>query len=103
MKTNVPRAVLVVSLSALWSVATAFGQIAAPNEAGISLSQWYTLVRDVDAAKKFWIVMGGTPIKIDGTDVIKFSGVLVFLKKGEPSGSDPWGTSIELTEGLSRF
>ena len=50
------------------------------------MGQWYTLVRDVDATKKFWIMLGGVPIKIDGTDVMKFPGVFVFLAKGTPTG-----------------
>jgi catechol 2,3-dioxygenase-like lactoylglutathione lyase family enzyme len=43
-------------------------------------------VRDVEATKKFWAELGGTPIKIDGTDVIKFPGVLIFLTPGTPAG-----------------
>ena len=49
------------------------------------MGQWYTLVRDVEAAKKVWIELGGKPVKIDGTDVIKFPGVLIFLSPGNPS------------------
>jgi len=30
--------------------------------------------------------MGGTPLKVDETQVMKFPGVLVFLTQGEPSG-----------------
>ncbi len=97
-------------------------------------------VRDLQAHKKFWRMLGGTPHKIDGTDVMKFPGVFVFMTPGRPpvgtppaqlqvlcgcpsdgfepgvikhlgfgSGfasvelTDPWGISIELTEGLSRY
>jgi catechol 2,3-dioxygenase-like lactoylglutathione lyase family enzyme len=40
--------------------------------------------------------MGGSPIEVDGTDVIKFPGVLVFLRKGEPSGGTV-GTTVDHT------
>jgi catechol 2,3-dioxygenase-like lactoylglutathione lyase family enzyme len=65
-----------------------------PNAAGVTLGQWYTIVRDVDASKKFWTLLGATPVKpVDGVDVMKIHGVLVFLKKGEPAGGTV-GTSV---------
>ena len=70
----------------LWPLAASWAQLYAPNEMGVSLGQWYTSVRDVEITKKFWLILGGTPIKVDGMDVIKFPGVLVFLKPGTPSG-----------------
>jgi catechol 2,3-dioxygenase-like lactoylglutathione lyase family enzyme len=64
----------------------AWAQIAAPNEAGVAFGHFHTIVRDVDATKKFWITLGGTPLKIDGTEVVKFPAVFVFLTQGFPSG-----------------
>jgi catechol 2,3-dioxygenase-like lactoylglutathione lyase family enzyme len=84
----------VLILMGLWPLAASRAQVLAPNEAGVSMGEWYTIVRDVDAAKKFWTLMGGTPIKVDGTDVIKIPGVFVFLKKGEPSGGTV-GTTVD--------
>jgi catechol 2,3-dioxygenase-like lactoylglutathione lyase family enzyme len=69
-------------------------QVAAPNDAGIAMGQVGTIVRDVDATKKFWALLGGTPLKVDGVDVIKFPGVLVFLRKGEPAGGS-MGTTVD--------
>jgi catechol 2,3-dioxygenase-like lactoylglutathione lyase family enzyme len=43
-------------------------------------------VRDVDANKRFWTALGGQAIKVGGTDVMKFPGVLVFLVSGSPTG-----------------
>jgi catechol 2,3-dioxygenase-like lactoylglutathione lyase family enzyme len=65
-----------------------------PNAGGVTMGQWYTLVRDVNAAKQFWTLLGGKPITVDGMDVMKFHGVLVFLKKGEPTGGTV-GTTID--------
>ena len=43
-------------------------------------------VRDVEVNKKFWSTLGGQAIKIGGTDVMKFPGVLVFFSSGDSSG-----------------
>ena len=64
----------------------AWAQLDPPNEAGVSLGQFHTIVHDVEASKRFWTTLGGTPLKIDGMDVVKFPGVFVFLTKGSPSG-----------------
>ena len=81
------KKLLVVLCSAiLLPLSAAWAQLAAPNESGVSLGQWYTIVRDVNAAKKFWTIIGGSPVKIDGMDAVKFPGVLIFLKQGTPSG-----------------
>jgi len=64
----------------------AWAQLDPPNEVGVSFGQFHTIVRDIDATRKFWITLGGTPLKIDGTEVVKFPGVFVFLTKGNPTG-----------------
>jgi len=61
-------------------------QLFPPNEAGVSLGAWHTIVRDVDTTRKWWELWGGRPMKIDGVDVMKFSGVFIFMHKGEPNG-----------------
>src|SRR5581483_3490004 len=74
-----------LSLALLHLSSTCWAQLRAPNEAGVALGHWHTIVRDVDATKKFWTILGGTPMKIDGTDVVKFPGVFIFLTPGTPS------------------
>jgi len=69
----------------LWSPSQSGAQLETPNEAGVSLGHFHTIVRDVDAAKRFWTTLGGRAMKIDETDVIKFPGVFIFLTKGSPS------------------
>jgi hypothetical protein len=64
------RFISVLILIVLWPQAAWQAQVLAPNEVGVAMGQWYTIVRDVEAAKRFWILMGGTPIQVDGTDVI---------------------------------
>jgi hypothetical protein len=70
----------------LWPLAASWAQLRAPNDVGVSMSHVSTIVRDLDAAKKFWILIGGTPVQVGGADAIKFPGMFVFLPKGEPSG-----------------
>ena len=43
-------------------------------------------VQNVEANKRFWITLGGEAIKVGGTDVVKFPGVLVFLTNRASSG-----------------
>jgi catechol 2,3-dioxygenase-like lactoylglutathione lyase family enzyme len=76
----------ILTLTLFGPSASSWAQLYAPNERGVSLGQWYTIVPDVDATKKFWAVLGGVPIQVDGIAVMKFPGVLVFIAKGTPTG-----------------
>ena len=68
----------------LWPVAS-WAQIPAPNDHGVAMGHFHVYVPDVDAAKKVWVDhIGGTPAHVDGIDVVKFPGVLIFLEKGTP-------------------
>ena len=82
------RLISVLSFVVLWPLTGLWGQLRPPNELGVSVGHFHTIVRDVDAAKKFWITLGGRPIQVDGTEVIKFPGVLIFLTPGMPSGGN---------------
>ena len=75
-----------LALVFLFPLASAWAQLEPPNEAGVTFGQFHTIVRDVDASKKFWVTLGGTPLRIDGTEAVKFPGVFVFLTKGSPTG-----------------
>ena len=55
MKTFLP----ILSVVALCPLATAWAQLEPPNEAGVAFGQFHTIVRDVDATKKFWTTLGG--------------------------------------------
>jgi len=77
---------LTLSLMLLSSSGRLAAQLYPPNEAGVSLGAWHTIVRDIDTTQKWWELWGGKPIKIDGVDVMKFRGVFIFMHKGEPDG-----------------
>src|SRR6185437_3381282 len=81
------KLVAVLSFTALLLASPAWAQLAAPNAAGVSMGHLHFAVQDVDAAKAFWTAMGGTPLaKRGANEQLKFPGVLVLIRKGEPSG-----------------
>lgn len=84
------RLMLILSLAALRPPAASWAQLMPPNEMGVTMGHVHLNVRNVEAQTKFWSLLGGTPLKIDGTDVMKFPGVFVFLTPGRPDvGSGP--------------
>jgi lactoylglutathione lyase len=77
--------VITVLLSLLaWT--PAFAQLASPNKAGVSMGHLHYHVRDVEANKRFWVALGGTPLEYGDAVVLTFPDVLVFLTKGESTG-----------------
>src|ERR1700687_2655915 len=92
---SVKSFVCVLSVIALWPLAASRAQVLPPNEAGVSMSEWHTIAQDVDATKKFWVLVGGTPTKVDGTEVVKFPGVLIFLVPGSPPPDGNKGTAVD--------
>jgi len=77
-----------VAALTLFSLAqvSAVAQLSQPNAAGVAMGHLHYRVKDVDANKRFWLALGGRSLRIDGTEVVKFPGVLVFLTMGESSG-----------------
>lgn len=71
---------------AVFCTTSLWAQLAAPNEAGVTMGHIHLHVRDVEAHKKFWLTLGASPAKYAQTEVMKFPDVLVFLAKAEPSG-----------------
>jgi catechol 2,3-dioxygenase-like lactoylglutathione lyase family enzyme len=76
----------VLGLAALLLPGVSRAQLAAPNEMGVSMGHVHMFVQDVDAAKKFWIAVGGTSFKFGPNEGAKFPGVLILVRKGEPTG-----------------
>ncbi len=78
------RTLLLLTLMTLTFSMGAKAQLEEPNEAGVTMGQVSLLVTDVDANLKFWTLLGGTPMKIDGVDVMKFPSLFIFLVPGKP-------------------
>ena len=79
---------LFIAALALFSLAPVLivGQLSTPNAAGVAMGHLHYHVKDVNANKRFWIALGGRSLRINGTEVVKFPGVLVFLTMGASSG-----------------
>jgi len=43
----------------------------------------------MEANKKFWELLGGTPLEVDGTEVMKFPSAFIFLNPGTPPDGSP--------------
>jgi catechol 2,3-dioxygenase-like lactoylglutathione lyase family enzyme len=68
-------------------LAPASGQLAPPNDAGVTVGQIHLVVRDVEAQKAFWISMiGGKLVENGSLEMIEFPGVYLTISRGDPSG-----------------
>ncbi len=84
-------AIFLVALALMMAATGLRAQLAAPNEAGVSMGHVHLLVKDVDASKKFWTDLGGTAAKLGPNDMIKFPGGVIGLRKGDPTGNGTGG------------
>jgi catechol 2,3-dioxygenase-like lactoylglutathione lyase family enzyme len=51
-------------------------------------------VQDIDAAKKFWLTVGGTPIKLGANEGVKFPGVLILIRKATGPVAGTVGSTV---------
>lgn len=78
---------MLAGLIGLALVAPGNAQLAAPNEAGVSMGHVHLNVNDVEAQKKFWTEQfGAVPLKKEGLQGVKIPGMLILLRKQEPIG-----------------
>src|SRR5262245_48352442 len=69
-----------------------------PNADGVTAGHHILRAKDVDAANKFWMTVGGEPSALAQIKLTKFSGVLLFISA--PRGNTPslggnHGTTVE--------
>ena len=84
------RSVFLLAVSA----ASLFGQLAHPNDTGISIGHIHLVVADVDAQKKVWVdAFGAEPLKAGPLDLLKLPGIFIIVSKGMPSGGSN-GSSV---------
>lgn len=77
------RFLSIVSLAFL-PIASTWAQIAPPNQLGVSMGHLHLVVKDVEANKRFFSMFGGTPVKVEDTEGMKFPGVLILFTPGTP-------------------
>jgi predicted enzyme related to lactoylglutathione lyase len=75
-------------------------QLPPPNTDGVSAGHHIFRAKDVDAANKFWMTLGGEPAALATIKLMKFPGVLLFISA--PRGANPapslggnHGTTVE--------
>jgi catechol 2,3-dioxygenase-like lactoylglutathione lyase family enzyme len=79
-----------LGLLAILPTTTAWAQLADPGSVGVAMGHVHLAVQDIEATKKFWIAVGGTPAsKLGANEVVKFPGVLILIRKAmdPPAGT----------------
>ncbi len=77
---------IVVTLQVLAHAGLASAQIL-NKTAPVVVGHYHLNVTSVAEHRKFWVdTLGGTPMKYNGIDVIKFPGVFLFLRVQKPTG-----------------
>ena len=74
-------------LASTLATGTAVAQPFPFNEVGVTMGHWHLASRDVQANKKIFVGMGGTPITAGTNESVRFPGVLVNLSLGNTPGS----------------
>jgi predicted enzyme related to lactoylglutathione lyase len=78
MIARIMKPILFVTLL-LCAALTVVAQLPTPNAAGVSAGHHIFRVKDVDAANKFWMTLGGEPAALATIKVMKFPGVLLYI------------------------
>jgi catechol 2,3-dioxygenase-like lactoylglutathione lyase family enzyme len=74
------------SLAAAFSTVTpAWAELAAPNATGVSMGHVHLAVKDVEAERKFFITLGGTPVANGTIQMIQFPGVFINIREDKPT------------------
>jgi catechol 2,3-dioxygenase-like lactoylglutathione lyase family enzyme len=74
-------------LASTLATGTAVAQPAPFNDAGVTMGHWHIASRDVQANKKIFVAMGGTPVTTGTAESVIFPGVRVNLTLGDGAGS----------------
>lgn len=86
--------VLGVLIPFLMATGVSRAQLLPPNKAGVTMGYAQLNVRDVEASRKFFLRLGGTPVKRGNTQGVRYPGLLLFLTKADPSG-DTEGSAVD--------
>jgi catechol 2,3-dioxygenase-like lactoylglutathione lyase family enzyme len=80
------RLISALSLIAGLAAGAAWGQPYKPNDAGVTMGHWHLNSRDIEANKKIFIALGGTPLTAGDFEIVQFPGVNVYLnlRRGTP-------------------
>src|SRR5580700_6289700 len=73
-------------LALMMATGTSAAQLAPFNEVGVTMGHWHFASRDVQANKKIFVAMGGTPLP-GGNETVSFPGIRINLTLGNEPGS----------------
>jgi catechol 2,3-dioxygenase-like lactoylglutathione lyase family enzyme len=77
---------VVAAVLAFSSHARVHAQLAAPGASGVVMGHLHLVVKDIEAHRKFWAALGGTPVQNGTLQLVQFPGVFVMLRQAEPAG-----------------
>ncbi|MBI2188434.1 MAG: hypothetical protein HYU37_15135 [Acidobacteria bacterium] len=80
------RLLLISCLALLLWTSPARAQLVAPGEGGVAMGHIHLLARDVEASRRFFTALGGTPVTNGSLQLIQFPGVFIMLRQAEPTG-----------------
>jgi len=80
-----------LALAAL-AVLPMFGQLAAPNAAGVAFGHMHLNASDVDTQIKFWALVGGNIVQREKITMAQFPGIYILIRKQDYSGGSVGST-----------
>jgi catechol 2,3-dioxygenase-like lactoylglutathione lyase family enzyme len=66
---------------------TPAAELSKPNAAGVAMGHLHYVVNDVEATRRFWLQLGGSPARVGSIEAVEFPDVLVLIERGAPSGT----------------
>jgi catechol 2,3-dioxygenase-like lactoylglutathione lyase family enzyme len=72
--------------SAALCAAPLHAQLVSPNATGDAIGHIHLNVQDIDAHKRFWTQVGGTPVNNEKLQMIQFPGIYIVLRKQDSTG-----------------
>jgi catechol 2,3-dioxygenase-like lactoylglutathione lyase family enzyme len=85
MKRRVLCGILAAAILGSTTGARVGAQLAAPGNGGVAMGHLHFVVKDIEAHRKFWAALSGTPVQNGALQLIQFPGVFVMLRQAEPS------------------
>src|SRR5690242_1878227 len=86
MRVRLSAIVLALTLAFTGVAVPARSQLARFGPAGVVMGHVHLNVRDMDAQRKFWSALGGTPTQNGQLQMMAFPGVFVILRQQDPTG-----------------
>ena len=81
---NTPRIAFALLAGVLTTLSPVRAELATPNSTGVSMGHIHLAVKDVEAERKFFIMLGGTPVANGTIQMIQFPGVFINFREDKP-------------------